>query len=509
MNPDFKILRLRLFENFIFEDIDVQFYDARDKPKEPYTTLIIGPNGTGKSNLQRILILLFAELSEFKKTEKRNAKILGRFSLDYSLNGSTYRYFNYDFEANDVENEKKREQKPQVLCNGKVINASEIEIPEAVIALSVMLTDKFPPAIPDFPGYIYLGVKVNSNTARTTSFINKTIDLLYETLEDQEVTQNILHALDFLGYERKLFVSYYPRYKHFFFKGNVTVDEFERFFTHFWEYTRRAKENPPWSLNAFNKLKESSSSRISNLVKLCNKLTDHLEYEYEGGRTQYFEFDVFDNFLNKEELELLKTLHSLDIISYPTIGFYKKDKYFMLHDSSSGEYHFISGFIGLLAKIKQNSLILIDEPENSLHPNWQMKYISFLKKVFKNYRSCHMVLTSHSHFMVSDLTKESSTIVGLSKDKKITATAIPANTYGWSAEEILLNVFQTASTRNYYLSEELGEIFQLVSEEPSKRNVIEIKKRITRLKKIDLSGLSKEDPLKDVINKLFQKFANA
>jgi predicted ATP-binding protein involved in virulence len=190
------------------------------------------------------------------------------------------------------------------------------------------------------------------------------------------------------------------------------------------------------------------------------------------------------------------------------LSFKKQGKEFKIEDSSSGEYHFISGFIGLLAKIQENTLILIDEPENSLHPNWQMKYISFLKSIFKQFKSCHFIVATHSHFLVSDLDGNSSNINVLRKRDIIEAELIPANTYGWSAEEILLNVFQTPSTRNYYLAEELGNIFQLISEEPNERNVSEIKSKIEMLKKLDLTGLSKADPLKDVVEQLFKKFAN-
>ncbi len=157
----------------------------------------------------------------------------------------------------------------------------------------------------------------------------------------------------------------------------------------------------------------------------------------------------------------------------------------------------------------ENSLILIDEPENSLHPNWQMKYISFLKSIFKSFRSCHFVIASHSHLMVSDLANESSSIIGLKKGKVITAESIKSNTYGWSSEEILLTIFETPSNRNFYLSEQLGDIFKMISEEPDERNVEQLKQKVSNLKKLDLSGLSKEDPLKDVIDQLFKKYEYA
>ena len=43
---------------------------------------------------------------------------------------------------------------------------------------------------------------------------------------------------------------------------------------------------------------------------------------------------------------------------------------YSIAESSSGEFHLFSSFVGFMASIKLYSLILIDEPEISLHPNW-------------------------------------------------------------------------------------------------------------------------------------------
>ncbi len=503
-----KLFRLRLFENNIFDDLDIVFFDKENSAKEPFTSLIIGPNGTGKSNLLRIIILLFQELDEFKKSGKRVARFAGKFHFEYYLNGIKFQYFNAEFSENK-SGKIVNEIEPEVRLMGDRAKKSDIGIPESIIATSIMLTDKFPTGISAFKAYNYLGVKYNSNTARTTTFIRRTVESLFKTLDNQLSLSNIKIGLKFLAYDPYLYISYTPRYKHIIFQESLKQSTFENFFLKFWEYTRRKEDSPPWSFGAFKRLKKNHPEKIPKLVKLCRKIKSSLQKVYPGSRSEFFGFDIFDMPYTNEELGLINELYALDLISYPSISFRKQKKEFEIEDSSSGEYHFISGFIGLLATIQKNSLVLIDEPENSLHPNWQMKYISFLKSVFSKFKSCHFVVATHSHFMVSDLNGLSSTLVALSKNGKVEANLIPSNTYGWSAEEILLNVFQTPSTRNFYLSEELGEIFRLISEEPSQRNLAEIKKRITKLKQLDLSGLSKEDPLKDVLSELFKKFSNA
>lgn len=501
MKNDFKLKRLRVKDHFIFNEIDFNFVDKNDKPKLLYTTLIIGPNGTGKSNLLKLIIQLFAELNCLKATGKRTNRVLGKFQLEYTINGEKFNFYNYDF---DGLNEELTSGKALIKKNSKPIEFKETILPNQFIALSNTITDKFPVEIHELKNYTYLGVKMNSNTARTTTFINKTIDLLFETIDNANTLKNLKEALNFLGYDKNLTVTYYPRYKHVFFNNHITNEKFEDFFNSFWIYTRRDKNSPPWSVNVFKRIKKDNPSIINKLVDFCKKITKHLEYE--TSRTKYFSFDIFNNILNQEELKLLKILHSLDIISYPTIGFYKKQTYFALENTSSGEYHFISGFIGLLAKLDENSLVLIDEPENSLHPNWQMKYVTFLKTIFNDNCSSHILIASHSHFMVSDLEPESSSIVALRKDVDLQASLIPSNTFGWSAEEILLNIFKVSSTRNYYLTEKLESIFELISKEPTKEIIFLLKEKVKELKEIDFSGLSVEDPLKDVVETIFKKF---
>ncbi len=489
---------LKLQDHPIFKDLSLDFYDKNDKPNLPYTSLIIGANGTGKSNLLRVVILLFSELNHLKTSKSRIGRVAGKFEMVFSLGKDKYNFSNHNF------SDEKEKSKTTITRNGIDISFKEILLPSNIIALSNTITDKFPVELSDYSDYQYLGVKTNSNTARTTTFVNRTIGLLYNTILEKDVHHRIGEALEFLGYEKKLLITYYPRYKHHFFKGNLTVELFEDFFNSFWKYTRRSQDSPPWSINKFKSLKKSSPEKIIELTALCNKITENLEYE--SSRTKYFDVDLWNSFLSVEEIRLLPLLHSLDIVSFPTIGFYKKENYFSLENSSSGEYHFISGFIGLLACLKENSLVIIDEPENSLHPNWQMKYINFLKNIFKEYIGTHFLIASHSHFMVSDLESQSSTIVALERENGLTnGKLIPANTYGWSAEEILVKIFKVSSSRNHYLTEKLEHIFYIISQDPNQASYNELKKEVKELKEIDFSGLNEEDPLKKIVDVIFEK----
>jgi len=63
--------------------------------------------------------------------------------------------------------------------------------------------------------------------------------------------------------------------------------------------------------------------------------------------------------------------------------------------------------------------LYIDEGENTLHPNWQRKYISYIVQFLKNNfpkNEIHIILTSHSPFLLSDIPKQN--IIFLNKDEK-------------------------------------------------------------------------------------------
>ena len=72
-------------------------------------------------------------------------------------------------------------------------------------------------------------------------------------------------------------------------------------------------------------------------------------------------------------------------------------------------------------KVKNNKFILlvVDEPDIYLHPQWQKQFIQILIDFFKeNYKDIkfHIIFTTHSPFLLSDIPKEN--IIFLDKDDK-------------------------------------------------------------------------------------------
>lgn len=66
-----------------------------------------------------------------------------------------------------------------------------------------------------------------------------------------------------------------------------------------------------------------------------------------------------------------------DLIELVDIKFIKNKKYFHLTEASSGELSLIFNLLSIAGEIENESLILIDEPEISLHPEWQSNFILY------------------------------------------------------------------------------------------------------------------------------------
>lgn len=72
-----------------------------------------------------------------------------------------------------------------------------------------------------------------------------------------------------------------------------------------------------------------------------------------------------------------------------------------LENLSSGEQHQLVLFFELLFELKTNSLILIDEPELSLHVAWQKQFISDLKRII-GLNEFDVLLATHSPQLIGE-----------------------------------------------------------------------------------------------------------
>lgn len=499
----FKLISLELKSFTFFGNIKYDFIDNVDKQDKIYSTVIIGPNGTRKSLLFNLIIYIFKCISDLKENKDIDYKkyIKGNFHLIYALENEIYEIIR----THSNNDNKQNLYAYEYLINKKKKEVKDFELPLTIIGNSINITDKFPfYKENEFDRFQYLGIKFNPQSASTKSNIKKTIDYVAKLSFSESFLNGIkLITESFIGKNKTICISYKTvNYKKFY-DGKLNIKSLDDFFKDIENRYKEKQKTPPFKLNSYNGLKSKEGNELQIAVDYCNFLAKSSVLEkIESSSSKLLKF----NLSRKDDLERLKqngkainSLYSLNLLYDPKIEIFniEGDEY-SLEDSSSGEHNLITSLIGLMATIKPDSLLLIDEPEISLHPNWQMKYVSFLKEILSSetYNTSHILIASHSHFIISDLECESSKVIGLSKGEEIEVVPLPKNlnTFGWSAEDILYNIFNVRSSLNYYLQADLTELLGMIA-----HNSKDSEKIDTILNKLKALPKRENDPLQDII----------
>lgn len=513
----FKLLNFSLRKHSILKDINIDFVEEKEIyiHDAPYTSVMIGVNGVGKSQILRAVAEIFRELDAFKNSDA-NWKRGFHFRIKYLLNNSVYLvqtssflihnklgssreiliYQNIPFDFDDLTEAKQTEY---------LIAANKIPLPNKILVSSIMLNDRFAFADSkpeDF--YQYLGIRRSSSQTSTRTFSKKTIRYLFDAAKTDEYKKGLSDLLDFMGMERSLKISYSLKYKPVFEKNEPDIVSFHLFFNEWWKVqgVRRSEAREPWGKWYYNKIKDDPV-KIEKILRLINRINKKLTDKIHSKRSKEYIINVFSEEQDFDDFGLIEELVYLDILQLNGIQIKKiSDPEYGVEQSSSGEYHLLLSLLGVFSRIEQNSLVFIDEPEISLHPNWQMRYIHELKKMFYKYASCHFIFATHSHFIVSDLEGLSSSVIALSRNEEnaIISELLESDTFGWSAEQVLLDVFDVPTTRNYFIAERLAKIFKKASRSKNP-NLDEYKDQLLDWHK----RLNDNDPLHYTIEQLIKR----
>jgi predicted ATPase len=447
------------FEEKDFTTNDIWLVNPEHDSNSNYISLIVGNNGTGKSRVLSKIARFFLEKT--KGSDQKN------------LLGSAFEYN---------------------------------RIPQKIIALTNSGSDKFPvdesfrPSrsssdityFKDFK-YNYLGTRSRTNSFSNKALMNRALDILFESYSELDVSRNYRHIFDYLDYEPiikldyKIVTSLFNRAR-----GEITPDFLFNYINDQNDNFRFRQYGPDKTLQIIG----------DKIVELC----DFLNYYRAGKRELVINFSakninriVNDSSRyedNVQSYKLIGILKQLDLIRNVEIKVYKKGgSEFNFNDASSGEANILSTLIALIPVIKDNSLVLIDEPEISLHPLWQSQYIDLINKIFSNFNGCHIIIASHSHFLVTDLPPQQSSVIMLKNQRgQIKSERIEEPTYGWSAEEILYTVFNVKTVRNHFIESDLIDLLGLISEKSD--DLDKIKKLLRSIKSL---SISENDPLHAVI----------
>ena len=138
-------------------------------------------------------------------------------------------------------------------------------------------------------------------------------------------------------------------------------------------------------------------------------------------------------------------------------------KEFDISGLSSGEKQLFLRALSLKFLNVNNSIILIDEPEISLHPRWQRKIINVYENIGENNQ---LIIATHSPHIIGNVTKEQIRVLKRDKEGiKVMNSEDLDETYGRTVESILMEIMGIVNTRNEETAEKIETLRNLVRED--------------------------------------------
>ena len=448
--------------------------------KVPLYSVLIGCNGVGKSTLLKEMVDFFVDLHAYinnfkqKMSSSNKARLKG---VKYHIDGVCCEVIRIGrtFLAK---------------TDNRFLASKKLRVP-TIVACNFGAFDKFPvqkvngysQTRYDVPYYKYVGAHVNGNMISSSVIAFRLLFALKENMDDRQ-RQNLSSILDFIGYDHTITLNYSIVLKS---KKNGSV------YDHVLQHVQKDKE--------YSKL---TSLQRSNKVKELYDFYKNKEFAKQPMCN--YDIDIDQNSLTaNEDLNYIYKLKQYDLVQAASVVFYKNGRQIASEEMSSGEFAMLSMVLSIsIAASDSHTLILIDEPELSLHPNWQMTIIDNLDRALKD-QVCHLLIATHSHMLVSDLPMNRSSVSQWEKDVNgnIIASQISENTYGWSAEEVLLKVFKTATDRNRYFGERIAKLLEQMGND--KISTEAVGAELNELQKISLH-LSDADPMKMVLNTIIEAY---
>lgn len=443
-------------------------------------SVIIGCNGVGKSTLLKEMVDFFVDLHAYINNFKQKISSANKARLK----GVKYHIDGVCCEVIRIG------RTFLTKIDNKFLASKKLRVPTIVVC-NFGAFDKFPvqkvngssQTRYDVPYYKYVGAHVNGNMISSSAIAFRLLFALKENMDDRQ-RQNLSSILDFIGYDHTITLNYSIVLKS---KKNGSV------YDHVLQHVQKDKE--------YSKL---TSEQRSNKVRELYDFYKNKEFAKQP--TCNYDIDIDQNSLAaNDDLNYIYKLKQYDLVQAASVVFYKNGKQIASEEMSSGEFAMLSMVLSIsTAASDLHTLILIDEPELSLHPNWQMTIIDNLDRALKN-QVCHLLIATHSHMLVSDLPMNRSSVSQWEKDKdgNLIANRIEENTYGWSAEEVLLKVFKTATDRNRYFGERIAKLLEQMGNDTITKEAVA--DELDDLQEIS-QHLSDVDPMKMVLNTIIDAY---
>lgn len=449
-----KIRKIKIKNYKIFDDLELDFTDSEGKALD--TIVLAGINGSGKTSILQLLQKIFSEESN-------------RFRIQDSL---------HEFEKHS----------DAIICEELTI---EFEA-------SLYFINSFNKLIIDFKQQ---AAKRKYNTQNVSKFlisVNKKLHDATKTKSNPAIFQFTYRLEDKNG-------KFYIQMNDFLPFAVLSEDEIEKYFSVLYfvassfELRNSSEEKNFFEIMSKNK---NQSYEKNGVVRLVDIFSHKKEIE------SYLVSSIIDAVLGNRDITVKDAVNSrieevsnilkgiklntrlIDLTSEKAIFESPNGKKISIDDLSSGEkqLYYRAAFLSKL-NIK-NSLILVDEPETSLHPNWQREIIKLYQNAGENNQ---VILATHSPHIIasvnpknlfvlySDEETRKIKVMNMEKEQKFTKGVEPNR---------ILQEIMGVELRDEETQERIDEIVTILRLNPEERNSVTFEEKLQNL----IRDLGVQDP---------------
>jgi restriction endonuclease S subunit/predicted ATPase len=410
-NGSFRLIELWLEDFKNLSDYTVRFDPAHS------IDVVLGWNGTGKSNLFEALVIIFRDLHRWWEKNQWTQKPMKGYRLRYAIDGEVVEVI---WQPSEMKRPKLKSGKllegnkqPEELEN---INREKLLLPRFIFGYysgpTNRLAEHFLPMKQDHYNRL---LKATSDDPATLNDLleqrrffcaenhhAKYVLLAFCHKEDDKINQFLEERLRIIGFESALFIIREPRWAK---KGQTAEN--------FWGATgimRRVMERlrrfaiAPMVIeqtvpDGFRSRKEEHYYFFLPDLQSLHAFAA----EYQDARTFFLALESTDF---SELIYDLKIQVRVKATETEQVGI-------AFHELSEGEQQLLM-VLGLMRFTKSNqSLVLLDEPDTHLNPHWSVDYLKLLARVMsedssesEEQQTSQILMSTHDPLVIASLFKE-------------------------------------------------------------------------------------------------------
>lgn|GEM_PF-2358957 len=353
-----------------------------------------------------------------------------------------------------------------------------------VIAISCTPNDRFPvsagvplyrrPTSFDMDEYAYFGPRHNmSGSGSQRQLSTLAHSLLGDISSTFQRRSAIGELLSFMGFTPSLHLTLVPvRREGASYADRVTVSSRRHK-----EVAARAENIDTWLASEPSTWGSMLRGYVASLLEDGHSRDMAVHLSSKTHRIELrFDKDIFEKFIDLDD-----AWNSGDISHLVAIGLLRVDslrvrvettltddlsssKGVASEDLSSGQWQLLNSLINLALKVSSDSVILIDEPENSLHPEWQRDYIKMLGAALGGATGCHTIIATHSPLIAAGVDSRSGNILAAKRmaiDRSIEIEEV-GSVYAWRPDDVLREKFDMDTARAPELEDVANRLLSIV-----------------------------------------------